>query len=132
MNWGIRMTDKHMDDLLDDLFAQAKSDQTAQPSADFMTRMLAQAEAHQPAPATLESTAPAPEKSRGFLAGLFDMLGGWQGASGLAAATVASVLVGFNGADALTIDGLQTIIAGDADYYLSDFSGDFSFEFDEG
>ncbi len=131
MNWGIRMTDKHMDDLLNDLFAEAKTDQSATPSDDFMARMLAQAEAHQPEPAPLAAPV-APEKSRGFLAGLFDMVGGWQGASGLAAATVASVVIGFNGADALTIDGLQTIIAGDADYYLSDLSGDFSFEFDEG
>lgn len=112
---------KDMDALLNDMFAEAKDAPEAQVSDDFMARMLAEAEAHQPKPADLV----APLPSRGFIGSLFDMLGGWQGTGGLVAATMASVFIGFSGAEALTIEGLQTVITGDADYYISDFSGGF-------
>jgi hypothetical protein len=57
---------------------------------------------------------------------LFDTIGGWQGTGGLMAATMASVFIGFSGADALTLDGLQTVLTGDTESYISDFSGGFS------
>ncbi|WP_370231323.1 hypothetical protein [Cognatishimia sp.] len=117
------MTEKNeMDALLDDLFAEAKEAPEAQVSDDFMARMLAEAEAHQPKPADLAAAPPA----RGFWASLFDTLGGWQGTGGLVAATMASVFIGFSGAEALTLDGLQSVITGDTESYLSDFSGGFS------
>lgn len=117
------MTEKNdMDALLDDLFSEAKSAPEAQVSDDFMARMLAEAEAHQPKPAELA----APQPQRGFWASLFETLGGWQGTGGLVAATMASVFIGFSGAEAFTLDGLQSVITGDTESYLSDFSGGFS------
>ena len=50
----------------------------------------------------------------------------------LVAATMASVWIGFSGAENLTVDGLQAIVSGDTDFYLSDLGGDFSFDFGEG
>lgn len=117
-----------MDDLLDDLFAEAKSDAAGAPSEDFMARVLADAEALQPpAPELAESV-----KRRGLLQALFDTLGGWQGTGGLVAATMASVWIGFSGAESLTVDSLQAIVSGDTEFYLSDLGGDFSFDFGEG
>lgn len=130
MNWGIPMTDKKsMDDLLDDMFAEARTDDTAQPSDDFMARMLAEATALQPPAVDL---APEPAPRRGLLQLIYDTVGGWQGASGLMAATMASVWIGFSGAETLTVEGLQAVISGDTEYYLSDLGGDFSFDFEEG
>ena len=118
------MTEKNdMDALLNDLFAEAKDAPEAQVSDDFMARMLAEAEAHQPQPAAMA----APVAERGFLATLFETLGGWQGTGGLIAATMASVFIGFSGAEALTLDGLQTVITGDTESYISDLSGGFTF-----
>lgn len=123
MNWGIRMTEKNdMDALLNDLFTEAKSAPDAQVSDDFMARILADAEALQPKPPEVATAA-----QRGFWASLFDTLGGWQGTGGLVAATMASVFVGFSGAEALTVEGLQSVLSGDAESYVSDFSGGFTF-----
>ena len=119
---------QNMDDLLDDLFAEARRDQAGAPSDDFMARVLADAEALQPAAPTDAQSV----KSRGLLQVLFDTIGGWQGAGGLVAATMASVWIGFSGAESLTVDGLQAIVSGDTDFYLSDLGGDFSFDFGEG
>ena len=117
------------DDFLDDLFAEARNDGAAEVSSDLMMRVLADAEALQPDPEAL-SVAPAPRRS--LIRSFFDALGGWQGTSGLVAATMASVWIGFNGADTLSLDGLQTVISVDADYYLSDLGGDFVFDIEEG
>ena len=84
------MTEKNdMDALLNDLFAEAKDAPEAQVSDDVMARMLAEAEAHQPQPAAMA----APVAERGFLASLFETLGGWQGTGGLIAATMVRVSV---------------------------------------
>ena len=118
------MTDKtDMDALLNELFTEAKSSPEAEVSEDFMARVLANAEALQPAAPGLVPAAP----TRGFWGSLFDTLGGWQGTGGLAAATMASVFIGFSGAEALTIDGLATVLGTDTEYYISDFSGGFDF-----
>lgn len=117
-----------MDDLLDNMFAEARTGDAAQPSDDFMARMLAEAEAHQPPAAII---APEPAR-RGLWQLIYDTVGGWQGASGLVAATMASVWIGFSGAETLTVEGLQAVISGDTEYYLSDLGGDFSFDFEEG
>jgi hypothetical protein len=45
---------------------------------------------------------------------------------------MASVWIGFSGGETFGLDGLQTIISGDTEYYLTGFSGDFSLELDEG
>ncbi len=122
------MTDKDkMDGFLEDLFAEAQTDADAQVSDDFMARMLAEAEAYQPA--ALE---PVATPQRSLSRALFDTLGGWQGASGLVAATMASVWVGFAGAESLSIDGLQAVLSGDFEFYLLDVGTEFSFELEEG
>lgn len=117
-----------MDDMLEDLFGAAKSDPAAQPSDQLMARVLTDADALQPAAVVFGP----PVKQRGLLRGLFETLGGWQGTGGLVAATMASVWIGFSGADALTLEGLQAAVSGDTDFYLTDLGGDFSFDFGEG
>ena len=119
---------QNMDNLLDDLFAEAKSDTAMIPSDDFMARVLADAETLQPEVVPIA----APVKPRGLLQSLFDTIGGWQGTGGLVAATMASVWIGFSGAENLTVDGLQAMVSGDTEFYLSDLGGDFSFDIGEG
>lgn len=120
--------DPKMDDLLDDLFAEAKDDAAGMLSEDFIARIMADAEALQPEAPGLPEAA----KPRGLIQLLFDTLGGWQGTGGLVAATMASVWIGFSGADVLSVEGLQAVVSGDTDFYLSDLGGDFSFDFGEG
>lgn len=120
---------QNMDDLMDDLFAEAGSDPAAAPTDDFMARILADAEGLQPSASTPELSSPRP---RNLLQALFDTLGGWQGTGGLVAATMASVWIGFSGAENLTVDGLQAMVSGDTEFYLSDLGGDLSFDFGEG
>lgn len=121
-------TDKS-DDFLNDLFQEARQDPATDVSLDFMSRVLADAEAMQPtAPALVKEN----EGKTGFIGALYKLLGGWQGTSGLVAATMASVWIGFSGGEAFGLDGLQTLISGDTEYYLTGFSGEFSLELDEG
>ena len=122
---------QNMDDLLDDLFAEAKADSAPAPTEDFMARILADAERLQPE-APQVSASPGMAPSRGLFATLFATLGGWQGTGGLVAATMASVWIGFSGADSLTVEGLQAVVSGNTDFYLSDLGGDFSFDLGEG
>lgn len=117
-----------MNDLLDELFTEAKSDSAATPTEDFMARVLADAENLQPAAMPMVK----PAKNRSLLQSLFETIGGWQGTGGLVAATMASVWIGFSGAENLTVDGLQAIVSGDTEFYLSDLGGDFSFDIGEG
>ena len=130
MNWGILMVNADKtEEFLNGLFQEARQDTEAEVSLDFMSRVLADAEALQP---TAPDYAPVSEERAGFLSALYGLFGGWQGASGLVAATMASVWIGFSGGDTLGLDGLQTLLSGDTDYYLSDFGGDFGFTLDEG
>ncbi len=86
------MTDKHdqLDDFeLDALFASARK-ADLEPSPDFMARLfddidLVAAEA---------PPAEEPAVRGGLFASIWDAVGGWIGASGLAAATAAGVWVG--------------------------------------
>ncbi|MGH1464916.1 MAG: hypothetical protein ACRBBQ_06105 [Cognatishimia sp.] len=125
------MADKHpMDDMLGDLFAEAKTDPRATADSGLMARVLAEADQLQAARA-----AQAPQNSlprRSLLQVVYEVLGGWQGTSGLVAATMASVWIGFSGADSLSVEGIQAVITGDAEYYLSDLGGEFSFDSEEG
>lgn len=123
-----RADEQNMDDLLGDLFAEAKGQDAGLVSDDFMARVLADAEALQPS----AMIAAAPARPRGLLQLVFDTVGGWQGTGGLVAATMASVWIGFSGGDLLTVEGLQTVVSGDTDFYLSDLSGDYGLEFGEG
>ncbi|GAA6206908.1 hypothetical protein NBRC116601_02010 [Cognatishimia sp. WU-CL00825] len=128
------MADKNpMDDMLDGLFAEAKADPRAQVDMGLMTRVLDEADRLQPVAPTPASAKPLNSAPRRPLAQvLYDILGGWQGTSGLVAATMASVWIGFSGADSLSVESFQAVISGDAEYYLSDLSGEFSFDSEEG
>lgn len=96
------MTDQR-DDMLDDIFAQARA-QTPQPSDALMARVLAGA-----AP----DVASARARSRpGLWARLSDTLGGWPAISGLAAATVAGVWIGIAPPD--SVENLAASVIGDA------------------
>lgn len=81
------MTDpRDMDEAgLDALFAAARG-AAARPSDDFLARLVATAEAMQPA-----APAPAPAPRRG---GWLGFLGGWPALGGMAAATVAGFWIG--------------------------------------
>lgn len=94
------MTERKDMDGLDSFFAAAQED-APMPSGDFMARMEAQALAERPMPA-----------SRGTGPGLFgqflQVLGGWQGMAGLAAACAAGVWIGVSPPEALwSLYGLQ-------------------------
>ena len=84
--------------MLDDLFAEIRQ-VAPQPSEALMARIAADAATHMPRPE------PAPQ---GIWATLWDGLGGWIGAGGLAAATVAGLWIGIAPPDGLadTASGL--------------------------
>lgn len=79
--------DRNDDDRLEVLFAAARAT-GAQPSDDFLSRLVATAEAAQPTPVRTASQA-APRR-RGWLA----VLGGWPALGGLALATAAGFWIG--------------------------------------
>ena len=95
------MTDKKPLDAfeLDALFDAARAD-GPEPSGDLMARIMADAQAQIVVPDTL-----AP--SRGFLAGMLVLVGGWPAAAGLATATVVGLSVGLS-----TPDTLDTLTGG--------------------
>jgi hypothetical protein len=102
------------DDMLDDLFAQARETAPA-PSDDLMARVLADAGMAQP-------VAGAPDVVRpGLGARLLDMIGGWPAVSGLAAATVAGIWVGV--APPSSVEDLTATLIGD-EVSISLFSTD--------
>ncbi|WP_072793703.1 hypothetical protein [Cognatishimia maritima] len=114
------------DDALDALFAEA-ADFAPTPSDALMARVLADAEAFQPAAAE-----PMARRSQRSWRVFLDVIGGWQGAGGLVAATLAGVWIGFVGSDSVLLQDGQILLEGETDYYLSDLAGDFSFDIGEG
>lgn len=97
--WGLTMREDHAaDDAVDRLLAQVRAaDATA--SDDFLARLVAAAEAVQPAvPAPGAAATPrrAPRRS------LFGLLGGWPALGGMVAATVAGFWVGITPPDSLS------------------------------
>ena len=83
------MTDRKDDDLgLEALFAAAR-DEAPMPSGDFMMRLQDAALAEMP-------VAGARVRQPGVWAQLRDALGGWKGASGLAAACAVGLWLGIN------------------------------------
>ena len=75
------------DDMLDDLFAQAR-DVAPVPSDALMARVMADADAAQLRAVAVPVAAP------GVIARILDAIGGWPAVSGLAMATVAGIWVG--------------------------------------
>jgi hypothetical protein len=77
------MTDPN-DDMLDDLFAQARAE-TPDPSQALVARVLADADTALLAPVQVQT---------GLFTRMLDMIGGWPAMGGLAAATIAGIWVG--------------------------------------
>ena len=81
-------------------FFEAVRSETEEASPDLLARVLEDAYAEQDALAVREIPSPAAEEpaapSRGILRGLWDAIGGWPAAAGLATATVTGVWIGYN------------------------------------
>lgn len=79
---------------LDKMFAGAKRE-PLEPSADFMSRVLSDAQEMQPAPQGVMDKTP---QKQGFfsemLSGLSDAIGGWPAFAGLATAAVTGLWIG--------------------------------------
>jgi hypothetical protein len=75
------------DDMLDDLFAQARGTSPV-PGDALMARVIADADAVQP------RAVAAPVARPGLMMRMLDTIGGWPAVSGLAMATVAGIWVG--------------------------------------
>lgn len=78
---------------LDDIFAEARGAAVA-PSYDLMARILADAEAHQPAMPGLVRAAPPPPR-QGLWATMMAAIGGGGALAGLSTATLAGLWIGF-------------------------------------
>lgn len=105
------MAERFDDEALEAMFAAARS-AAAEPSADLLARVLADAEAVQDGRAAL-ATGPvaAPRGGGGIWASILAALGGWGGAGGLAAAGLAGLWIGFAGGTQVT-DTLGTLTGG--------------------
>lgn len=81
-----------LDALFDDL-AQRPIDP---PGADFMARLLADADQEMPsaAPQVAAQIAPTPPQPKGFWARLIDAIGGWPACGGITVAGLAGVWIG--------------------------------------
>lgn len=92
----MKMTDTRRaadDALLEDMFAAAKR-HAPRPDGAMMARVLADAEAVQFGFVTPGSVQAAPR--RGLFEGVFDLLGGWAGLGGLAAASAFGLWLGIS------------------------------------
>ena len=108
------MTDMHNVngiDALEGVFAAAR--QTApEPSAAFLMRVMAEAEAVQAARQAAPAAArPAARGSR--LAGLMALVGGWPALGGMVAAAATGLWIGFIGVE--RIDGFTAVYLGASD-----------------
>ncbi|PRY24911.1 hypothetical protein CLV78_10284 [Aliiruegeria haliotis] len=92
-------------------FFKAARDVDGDPSADLMARVLADAYEEQPAPGPAV-TAPAKAPRRGWLSGAIEAMGGWPAMTGLAAATMAGVWIGYSPPLALETLSLDVLDSG--------------------
>ncbi len=119
------MAEKFDDDMLDDLFAAARTDSRATPSPDLLARVLQEAEGLQVAEPT-----PVPPQRRSLWAALVAAVGGWPALSGVAMAGVAGVWIGVAAGATLMEDTLGLDIYGEtAQSYLSDLDDIYAFDF---
>lgn len=88
--------EQQADAALEAFFVAARA-AAPEPSAAFLARVLAEAEAVQAQAMRQADPAPAPARQNTWR-GILAALGGWGGASGLATATVAGLWLGFTGA----------------------------------
>jgi len=112
------MAEDDMD--LDQLFAQARRNRPGLPD-DLAVRILTDAEA-----ARLDRRPSAMQPQRSFWARALDGIGGWQGLSGLAAASAAGVWIGFSAPDFLP-DPAIYVYAQDETFVIADLGLDTTF-----
>lgn len=119
------MAEKFDDDMLDDLFAAARTDSRATPSPDLLARVLQEAEGLQVA-----EPAPVVTQRRSLWSALVAAVGGWPALSGVAMAGVAGVWIGVAAGTTLMEDTLGLDIYGEtAQSYLSDLDDIYAFDF---
>ncbi|MGH1578697.1 hypothetical protein [Planktotalea sp.] len=120
----------------DDLTAMFESARRAppEPSADFLARVLSDAEAMQPAPLGVMAT-PTPKRGpvQHFLSGLSDAIGGWPAFAGLATAAVTGLWIGISPPQSL-LDPFNAVLSGDTASLTEtdDFGDGFDFTLFEG
>lgn len=133
MNWGTRMTKPDdNNEMLDALFAAARTDDRATARPDLLAKVLADAEALQPSFEPLTAREQTSDRVRGgIIAQIIGALGGWPSLTGLAAATVAGVWVGFSVAPDMLLTGLAEIIGSDTEVYLALLEGDYGYGLEE-
>ncbi|MFY0679385.1 MAG: hypothetical protein JXR13_02315 [Thalassovita sp.] len=127
------MTERMEQDLeLEALFDTAAQAKPAEPSADFMQRVLDDALAEQLRQAT--ALAPDPVQtgpSRGIWASLVGAIGGWPAVAGLATAGVAGLWIGVNPPTALS-ETAEAYLNISTDLYLVDAMPQLQFDVSEG
>ena len=113
-------------EMLDALFAAARTDGRAAARPDLLAKVLADAEALQPGfePLARRQQPDGPARS-GIIAQLMAAVGGWPSLTGLAAAAVAGIWVGFSAAPDMLPTGIAEIIGTDTDVYLALLDGDY-------
>lgn len=117
MNWGIMMAKNDME--LDQLFAQARQSRPEM-SDDLAVRILTDAET-----VRLDRLKPVPSP-RSVWTRITDGIGGWQGLSGLVAASAAGVWIGF-AAPGFLPDPATLIYPQDTSFVVADLGLDTSF-----
>ncbi|SHJ71627.1 hypothetical protein SAMN05444000_11225 [Shimia gijangensis] len=114
--------------MLDALFEAARTDDRAAARPDLLARVLADAEALQP---TLDPLKRRDKPRKSVFAQLFGALGGWPSVTGLAAATVAGVWVGFVATPELLPNGVASLIGADTEIYLAYLEGGSNYGLEE-
>lgn len=114
------MTMSDNDTELDLLFAEARRTCSDFPD-DLAVRILTDAEA-----VRLKNTKSVPRPVRGFLQNFIATLGGWQGLSGLATASVVGVWVGFS-APSFLPDPASYFVGQDASYMVANLGLEAAF-----
>lgn len=111
-----------VDDMLEDLFASAKSDARAEPSPDLMARVLESAQTVQAEQQAAQGASQSPSREEGgWWRALLQALGGWPSLSGVAVAGLAGVWIGVSSGTALMQNTLGLDLYGEvAQTYLSD------------
>lgn len=133
-NWGTQMTKPDdNNEMLDALFAAARTDDRAAARPELLAKVLADAEAMQPNFEPLTRREPEGDrKSSSIFAQLVGALGGWPSLTGLAAATVAGIWVGFAAVPDVLPSGIAELIgAADTEVYLAYLEGGYSYGLEE-
>ena len=113
-------------EMLDALFAAARTDDRAAARPDLLAKVLADAETLQPSFEPLMRREPSGGQARSsIIAQLMGAVGGWPSLTGLAAATVTGIWVGFSVAPDMLPTGFAEIIGTDTDVYLALLEGDY-------